>query len=199
MDEKKTTVGIFGGSYNPVHIGHMMLASYLQQWKYVDEVWLTLSPANPLKDAGALLPDMKRLAMLTLAVGETTGLDICDIELSMPRPSYTINTLDLLAERNPDKRFKLIIGSDNWAIFDRWRDSQRILDEYGVIVYPRPGYPVDRSRIIDGMEYVDAPLAHISSTFIRNGIAMGRDMKYFLPEGVFKYIKDNKLYSSTSK
>lgn len=189
----KETIGIFGGSFNPVHSGHMMLASYLTQWGYVDQVWLTLSPLNPLKNATDLLPDTKRLAMLTIAARGAQNIDICDIELSMPRPSYTINTLDLLAERYPDKRFKLVIGSDNWHIFDRWRDAQRILDDYGVIAYLRPGYPIDK-RAIDGLEVVDAPMAHVSSTFIRDAIAKGRNMNYFLPAGVYKYIVDNKLY-----
>lgn len=192
------TIGILGGSFNPVHIGHMMLASYLTQWGYVDSVWLTLSPLNPLKDADSLLPDTKRLHMLTIAAKGAEAIDICDIELSMPKPSFTINTLDLLAERNPDKRFKLIIGSDNWQIFDRWRDWQRILDEYGVMVYLRPGYPVEK-RSVDGLEVVDAPMVHVSSTFIRNAIEKGRDMSYFLPAGVFKYITDNNLYLSKYK
>ena len=178
------TIGIFGGSFNPVHIGHMMLASYLTQWGYVDEVWLTLSPLNPLKDAAELLPDIKRLAMLSIAA---KGAE------AMPKPSYTIDTLRVLAERYPEYRFKLIIGSDNWQIFDRWRSAQQILDDFGVLVYLRPGYPVDK-RHIDGMEVVDAPMAHVSSTFIRQAIAKGRNMNYFLPAGVYKYILDNKLY-----
>lgn len=187
--------GILGGSFNPVHIGHMMLASYLAQWGYVDEVWLTLSPLNPLKSPAGLLPDTKRLAMLTLACRNATGIDICDLELSMPRPSYTINTLRTLRERYPDMRFKLIIGSDNWQNFSKWREWQAILDEFGVIVYPRPGYPVG-NRYADGIEVVDAPQVHISSTFIRDAIARGKDMNCFLPSGVFKYIIDNKLYSN---
>ncbi len=187
------TVGILGGSFNPVHIGHMILASYLAQWGYVDKVWLTLSPRNPLKDPAGLVPDLKRLAMLSIAIKKAPDMDICDIELTMPRPSYTINTLDTLAARYPDKRFKLVIGSDNWAIFDKWRDSQRILDEYGVIVYPREGYPVAQGHV-DGMELVNAPILNISSTFVRNAIARGRNMEYFLPAGVSKYISDHKLY-----
>ena len=187
------TVGIFGGSFNPVHIGHMMLASYLVQWGYVDQVWLTLSPRNPLKDPGDLLPDMKRLTMLSIAAKGAENIEICDIELSMPKPSYTIRTLDLLQERNPDMRFKLIMGSDNWRIFDQWREPQRILDDYGVIVYPRPGYPIINENII-GLEVVDAPMVHLSSTFVRNAIAKGRNMNFFLPQGVYKYIVDNKLY-----
>ncbi len=195
MSGGKKLIGLLGGSYNPVHIGHTMIASYLVQWGYVDQVWLTLSPRNPLKNPNDLIPDLKRLAMLNIALRGAKNLDLCDIELSMPTPSYTINTLDLLASRHPDKQFKLIIGSDNWAIFDNWKDSQRILDDYGVIVYPRPGYPV-ANRFVDGMEVVDAPTANISSTFVRNAIAKGRNMEYFLPASVYKYIVDNKLYIS---
>ncbi len=187
-------IGILGGSFNPVHIGHMMLASYLAQWGYVDQVWLTLSPRNPLKnDPSALLPDLKRLTMLNIAMKGSSKLDVCDIELTMPTPSYTVDTLDLLAARFPNKRFKLIIGSDNWAIFDRWKKPQHILDNYGVIVYPRPGYPIPEGHR-DGMEAVEAPTVNISSTFIRSAIAKGRDMEYFLPPGVFKYIVEHKLY-----
>lgn len=198
MAEDTKTIGILGGSFNPVHAGHMMLASYLSQWGYVDEVWLTLSPRNPLKEPGDLLPDMKRLAMLNIAVKGASAIDICDIELSLPKPSYTINTLDVLRERYPEYRFKLIIGSDNWRIFDQWRASRRILDEYGVIVYLRPGYPVDR-RHVDGLEVVDAPMMNVSSTFIRDAIARGRNMNYFLPAGVYKYIVDNRLYKVPDK
>ena len=187
------TIGIFGGSFNPVHIGHMMLASYLTQWGYVDEVWLTLSPLNPLKDAAELLPDIKRLAMLSIAAKGAEAIDICDIELSMPKPSYTIDTLRVLAERYPEYRFKLIIGSDNWQIFDKWRDAQRILDDYGVIVYPRPGFPIPEGHV-DGMEAVHPITVNLSSTQVRDAIARGRDMTYFLPPGVYKYIIDNKLY-----
>lgn len=189
------TIGILGGSFNPVHIGHTMLASYLSQWGYVDKVWLTLSPRNPLKDGRQLIPDMRRLTMLNMATKGQPGIETCDIELSMPRPSFTINTLDTLSKRYPSKHFKLIIGADNWAIFEQWRDWQRILEQYGVIVYPRPGYPVE-NRTVDGMEYVDAPMASISSSFVRKAIAAGRDMNFFLPAGIYKYIVDNKLYIS---
>lgn len=188
----KPLFGILGGSFNPVHHGHLMLASYLVQWGYVDNVWLTLSPRNPIKGPEGLIPDTKRLTMLELALKGAYRLDICDIELSMPTPSYTINTLDTLAAKYPGRRFKLIIGSDNWNIFDRWREHQRILDDYGVIVYPRPGYPVD--KFVDGMEVVSAPTVNISSTFIRQAIARGRNMRYFVPDAVYKYIIDHKLY-----
>ncbi|MBQ9076761.1 MAG: nicotinate-nucleotide adenylyltransferase [Muribaculaceae bacterium] len=189
----KELVGILGGSFNPVHIGHMMLASYLVQYTPLDKVWLTLSPLNPLKEPDALIPDMQRLAMLELAVKGAEGIGICDIELSMPRPSYTINTLDLLKRRYPHKEFRLVIGSDNWRIFEQWRDYGRILSDYGVIVYPRPGYPVG-DIYVDGVEVVDAPVFNVSSSFVRDALKKGRDMNFFLPQGVYKYILSKKLY-----
>lgn len=187
------TIGLLGGSFNPVHCGHMMLAAYLTQWDIVDRVWLMLSPRNPLKNPLGLIPDTRRLAMLSIATRGVERVDTCDIELSMPLPSYTINTLDLLASRYPGRRFKLVIGSDNWQVFDQWRDWQRILDEYGVIVYPRPGYPVENH--VDGMETITPITVNLSSTQVRDAISRGRDMSCFLPPGVYKYIVDNKLYT----
>lgn len=189
------TIGILGGSFNPVHIGHLMVASYLTQWKIVDQVWLTISPLNPLKDPDSLIPDITRLAMLKIACKNVPDVRICDIELSMPTPSYTINTLKVLQKRYPNKRFKLVIGSDNWNAFDRWRDHEEILDEYGVIVYPRPGRPV-QNKYVDGMDLVQSPSIDLSSTFIRNALSKGRDMTCFLPQGVYSYIKENNLYAS---
>jgi nicotinate-nucleotide adenylyltransferase len=196
--QRANIIGILGGSFNPVHIGHLMLASYLCQWNYVDKVWLMLSPRNPLKDSRTQISDIKRLNMLHRATKNIDYMQTCDIELSMPRPSYTINTLNTLAHRYPDKQFKLIIGSDNWAIFEKWKSWQEILDRFGVIVYPRRGYPID-NHIVDGMEVADAPIVDISSTFIRSAIAAGRNVEFFLPQGVYKYILDNKLYKSQPK
>lgn len=188
------TIGILGGSFNPVHIGHLMLASYMQQFGGLDEVWLTLSPLNPLKaDSTELIPDLMRLKMLEIAIGSTKGLQVCDYELSMPRPSYTINTLRYLAKRYPGRDFKLIIGGDNWKVFDQWKDSESIISDFGVLVYPRPGYPVG-TIYEDGVDVIKAPVADISSTFIRKAIARGLNMNYFLPHGVYEYIKQNKLY-----
>lgn len=187
-------IGILGGSFNPVHIGHLILASYMQQYAGFDEVWLTLSPMNPLKaDSTELIPDIKRLRMLEIAIGSTKGISICDYELAMPRPSYTINTLRYLVKRYPRRHFKLIIGSDNWKVFDDWKDSESIISDFGVVVYPRPGYPVG-PIYQDGVDVINAPVVEISSTFIRRAIARGKDMSYFLPHGVLEYIKQNNLY-----
>lgn len=193
---KTEVIGILGGSFNPVHIGHLMIASYLAQWGFVDKVWLTLSPLNPLKkDSTEIIPDIKRLAMLSAAIKGAPAIDVCDIELSLPTPSYTITTLETLAATYPGKKFRLIIGSDNWANFDRWKSGPKILEKFGVIVYPRPGYPVEAH--VDGMELVSAPTVNISSTFIRKAIAKRRNMEFFLPQGVYKYILNHKLYQST--
>lgn len=187
------TIGILGGSFNPVHIGHMMIASYLTQWKIVDKVWLTLSPLNPLKNPSELIPDLRRLDMLKLACSNVPDVQICDIELSMPKPSYTINTLRYLSKRYPNKRFKLVMGGDNWNLFDKWREHEAILDDYGVIVYPRPGKEL-QNKFVDGMELVIPPQVDLSSTFVRAAIAKGRDMTCFLPVGVYDYIKKHNLY-----
>ncbi len=187
-------IGVLGGSFNPVHIGHVMLASYLKQFEGFDEVWLMLSPLNPLKmNSADLIPDVTRLRMLDIALKGAEGIKVSDIELSMPRPSYTINTLRYLAKRYPRHSFRLIIGADNWKIFSQWKDSQAIIDDYGVVVYPRPGYSV--GTIYDaGVEVVQAPMVDISSSFIRSAIARGKDMNFFLPPGVYDYIKTNNLY-----
>ncbi len=187
------TIGILGGSFNPVHVGHVMLASYLGQYTSLDEVWLMLSPCNPLKNNDAFVADEHRLNMLKIAVDSVKGVDVCDIELSLPRPSFTIKTLDTLKERYPDKQFHLVIGSDNWLIFDKWKDNQRIISDYGVIVYPRPGYEVGE---IDtpGVEFVNAPVVNLSSTFIRDGLNEGKDMSAFLPHGVNEYIIKKNLF-----
>ena len=186
-------IGILGGSFNPVHAGHLMVASYVRQVARLDEVWLSLSPANPLKTDVRPASDADRLAMLRLAVQPGHGLSVTDLELSLPRPSYTIDFLNELASRWPDCRFHLIIGSDNWLIFNKWRDPEEILDRFGVIVYPRPGYPVERIDDARAM-LVDSPGIDLSSTQVREAIARGLDMNFFLPAGVYSYIKEHNLY-----
>lgn len=186
------TIGLLGGSFNPVHIGHVMLASYLSQYTELDRVWLTLSPQNPLRK-DALADDRHRLAMLRLALEGNRHVDVCDIELTMPRPSYSIATLDLLSELYPDKHFRFIIGSDNWLIFQKWKDWQRIIDDYGLVIYPRPGYQIEEISH-PNVVFVNAPIIELSSTFIRQGIADGKDMNNFMPPRVFDYIQTHQLY-----
>ena len=180
-----------------MHNGHLMLASYIAQFGPVDEVWLNLSPQNPFKEQSELLDDRHRLAMLDKAVNGSVTVKVCDVELSLPQPSYTINTMEKLESMYPDYDFRIIIGSDNWQTFDSWRDYQRILDDYGVIVYPRPGFPVENPNA-DGIEVVEAPMVNLSSTFVRDAIARGKDLSFFVPQAVSKYIRENGLYQIKS-
>lgn len=186
-------IGIFGGSFNPVHNGHVALASYLSNSPYLDKVWLTLSPQNPLKNTHTLLDDHHRLEMLRLATEQTGNVEVCDIELTMPRPSYTINTLDELAKRYPQLSFKLVIGADNWAIFDQWKDYHRIINDYGVVIYPRPGYELTSINYTN-VKIVNAPLIDVSSTHIRTAISQGNNPSHLMPESVWDYITANNLY-----
>ncbi len=191
-DGRKKKIGLFGGSFDPVHSGHLMVASFIAQNSDLDEVWLNLSPCNPLKDKARESNDEDRLNMLRIAVEGIKFLSVCDVELTMPYPSYTISTLRLLRERYPDCDFTLVVGSDNWNLFDRWKDSEAIIKEFGVIVYPRPGYPVD--FLPEGVAVVEAPLIQLSSTFIRKNVKEGKDMNFFLPQAVYQYIIERNLY-----
>lgn len=194
----RRVIGILGGSFNPVHNGHLMLASYIAQFGPVDEVWLNLSPQNPFKEQSELLDDRHRLAMLDKAVNGSTTVNVCDVELSLPQPSYTINTMEKLESMYPDCGFRIIIGSDNWPRFPEWRDSEALIERYGLIVYPRRDYPLP-DIVPDNVTVVDAPMVDISSTFIRECIAEGRDMNFFMPPQVYEYIERNKLYKNDGK
>ena len=188
-----TKVGIFGGSFNPVHNGHIALAEALVRQGVVDEVWLTLSPLNPLKaESTELVSDADRLAMLRLATANSPGLKVCDIELSLPRPSYTISTLHALSRLYPDISFRLIIGADNRLIFHKWKDYGEIDQLYAPIVYPRPGYPC--------AEALDMEVHDISSTEIRRKFQSSQpdmtELNNLLPQGVTDYIREHRLYAA---
>ena len=133
-------IGIFSGSFNPIHMGHLMLAAYYVEYGTFDEVWMLVSPHNPLRARVSANDDHHRCAMVELALKDVPGVRFCDIEFSLPQPSYTINTLDALHERYPEHDFSLIVGADNWLIFDRWYQPERIINDYRVCVYPRRGY-----------------------------------------------------------
>lgn len=191
----KRRIGIMGGSFNPIHMAHTALADYICQTGGFDEVWLVVSPLNPLKShPDELVDDRHRMSMTAIACNSSPRLKPCDIELSMPRPSYTIDTLTQLSAAYPDCEFSLIIGADNWAIFPQWRDSEKIIHNHGVTIYPRPGYEINPVSLPVNVTVVDAPMLDLSSTFIRRHIANGLDMSAFLPHGVGDYIKQHKLY-----
>lgn len=184
------TVALLGGSFCPVHSGHIMVASYLAQFvDAIDEVWIVPAASNPLKKDAYALTDAQRLRLLEIAVEGYRRIRVCDVEMNMPRPSYTVNTLRRLEADFPDCRFMWAMGSDNWQTVDRWYRWEEIVSR-GVVVYPRPGYEIDAKSIPQGSIYVEAPRIELSSTFIRRGIAEGRDMRAFLPAGVWSLLKD---------
>lgn len=188
-------IGIFSGSFNPIHIGHLILANYITEYSSLDEVWLLVTPHNPLKDDHILLDETIRLKMTDLAIKNYPKIKLSDIEFSLPRPSYTINTLNELKKKYPEHTFSLIIGADNWERFDQWKNSGDILANYKIYVYPRYGYSVSmENRLRKTVEILNSPIVEISSTFIREGLKNGRNLQAFMPEIVYKYIKEHNLY-----
>lgn len=195
MEEaRQHQVGIFGGSFNPIHIGHLALANYLCEFAGLDEVWFMVSPLNPLKQREELLSNEQRLELVRLAIGDYSRFQASDFEFHLPLPSYTIHTLRNLRKDFPHKDFRLIIGSDNWQVFHRWHEWESILAENKILVYPRPGYPVQADDLPSQVQLVDAPLLDISSTFVRQSMQKGKDIRFFLPEAVYTKIKQEKWY-----
>lgn len=187
-------IGIFSGSFDPIHTGHAMVANYLSQFCGLDRVWLMPSPLNPLKQDRPPISDAHRLEMCRIVARRCSAVEATDFEFSMPLPSYTCRTLERLSEKYPEHEFILVIGSDNWLEFDRWRDWQKILARYPIIIYPRPGYPV-AGELPSGVRLLcEAPQALISSTFIRSAIAEEKNVNYFLAPEVADYIKKHRLY-----
>lgn len=189
--------GLLFGSFNPVHIGHLIVGDHFIAQGLLEEVWLVISPQNPFKQTQNLLDVSHRLAMLRLAVEGSEGIRVCDVELSMPVPSYTSNTLRKLSEDFPDRRFSLIIGDDLVADFHRWKDSEWLSETFPVLVFPRlyaledgQPEPAGDSRMI----HVQAPRIGISSTYVRARITEGRSIRYLVPDAVRNYILTKGIY-----
>lgn len=190
-------IGIYSGSFNPVHVGHISLVEYIVKQNIVDQVWLIRSPQNPLKINSSLLSDEHRAEMLRLATEGHQGLSISTIEDNLPKPNYTINTLRALQEEYPEEEFYLIIGADNWDIFDKWKDWDIIIRDFHLIVYPRPGYdyPEIDQESFPTVQVVDAPQFDLSSTEIRDLIKEGEPISGYVDEKVEEYIQANNLYN----
>jgi nicotinate-nucleotide adenylyltransferase len=174
-------VGIFGGSFNPIHNGHISLARQLRQLAQLDEVWLMVSPQNPWKQQAALLDDDLRLQMARMALQHEEGIVASDYEFGLPRPSYTWNTLQRLQADYPDHQFSLLIGGDNWARFSGWYHADDILQNYSVVVYPRRGSSIDRDVLPPNVMIADTRLLDISSTDIRQRVRQGRSIRRLVP------------------
>jgi len=194
-NQQKKRVGIYSGSFNPIHVGHQKLAEYLIDTKLIDEVWFVVSPCNPLKRQEDLIDEYLRLEMLLMAIRPQPCFKASDIEFTMPVPSYSIDTLHELSLQYPDFQFSLIIGSDNALVFDQWKDYTRLLNEYPVLVYPRHGYDFKSlSGKYPQMQLLDSPYFDISSTQIRDDIKQQKDVSLWLHPSVFQFIIENNLY-----
>lgn len=187
-------VGLFFGSFNPVHVGHMVLANYLLEYTDLENVWFVISPHNPLKKKSSLLDERKRFQLVELAIGDNNRLKASDIEFKLPQPSYTIVTLAYLKEKYPAHQFGLIMGADNLQSFDKWKNYEEILKHHQLYVYPRPDAENSTFDNHPQVKLVNAPLIEISSTAIRQAIKEQRDVRYFVPEAVWKYIKEMHFY-----
>ena len=187
-------IGIYSGSFNPIHKGHTALADYLLQHSDLDEIWLVVSPHNPLKDAETLISDRDRLQMTRFAVEDFPQLTVSDVEFSLPKPSYTFQTLDFLSKKYPENEFSLIIGADNLAVFDKWKNYRYLLGNYHIIVYPRKNFDVDLTTYPQVDFFADAPLFDISSTEIREKIKKRENISEFLAPKVYNYLINNKLF-----
>jgi nicotinate-nucleotide adenylyltransferase len=187
-------IGLFFGSFNPIHNGHLIVAQSALEATKLHELWFVVSPQNPLKKNKNLLHEFDRLDMVQLAIEDNDQFRASDIEFHMPRPSYTIDTLTYLKEKFPDKQFKLIIGGDNLAIFPKWKNSDKILEDFGLIVYPRPGADPQELVHHPNITYIEAPLMSISATYIRNCIRNERSIRYLVPDNVNEFIRNKKFF-----
>jgi nicotinate-nucleotide adenylyltransferase len=188
-------VGLYFGSYNPIHIGHLVIANYLAEYTDIDQLWFVVSPQNPFKKKENLLADYHRLEMLERAIGNDERFRASNIEFNLPKPSYTIDTLTYLQERFPNYSFSILMGSDNLESFHKWKNSEIIIENYGVIVYPRPGF--DLSKVPDHKNITvanGAPLMEISSSFIRSAIKEGKDVRHFMPQKSWDYLDEMNFY-----
>lgn len=188
-------IGIFGGSFNPIHVGHALIASYIVENCGLDSLWLMVSPLNPLKEDKKMMSDYHRLRMCELVSRRLQNVITSAFEFDLPKPSYTIDTLNALQEKFPDDEFYLVIGADNWCLFDKWKDGDQIIEKYHILIYPRRGYEINIPvQYSSRVSIVDAPMIEISSTQIRERLSQMKDITFYVPDGVERYIVKNRLY-----
>ena len=189
----KRRIGLFFGSFNPIHTGHMIIANLAHSYDLVDEIWFVVSPQNPHKKSGSLLPEQDRIDLVREAIKDDYYFRASDIEFQLPKPSYTVNTMTFLGEKYPDYDFRLIIGEDNLASFPRWKNYEVLLN-YGLIVYPRPNSKPSELKDHPKVSWMEAPKVDISATLIRKLVESGKSIKYLVPQTVAELIEARKYF-----
>lgn len=187
-------IGLYFGSFNPVHIGHLIIANHVVNHTEVDKVWFVVSPHNPLKEAHSLLNEYDRLHILNLAIEDNNKFRGSNVEFHLPKPSYTIDTLTYLSEKFPLERFSVVMGSDSFQNIHRWKNFEQLVENYSIIIYNRPGFEV-KERYGADLTILDAPLLDVSSTFVRKQLKEKKSIKYLVPTNVEEYLVANKYYS----
>ena len=185
-------IGLYFGSFNPIHLGHLIIASFVSNTTDIEQLWFVISPQNPLKKASTLLNEYHRLYLVQLAIEKDSRLKASDIEFKLPRPSYTIDTLTYLQEKYPQHNFSIIMGSDSFTNINKWKNSQIILSNFGIYIYNRPNYEI--TGLLPNIQLLNAPLLDISSTYIRAAIQSGQSIRYLVPENVREEIERNNYY-----
>lgn len=187
-------IGLFFGSFNPIHVGHMIIANVMAENTDLNKVWFVVSPQNPFKPSKGLLHEFDRYDMIKAAIADNYKLEVSDIEFNLPKPSYTIDTLAVLTEKHPTKNFKLIIGEDNLTNFGKWKNHDQILDNYGLYVYPRPNVTNSDLKRHANVKMVEAPLLDISATYIRQCLKDNKSVRYLVPEAVEQMLRLRNFY-----
>ncbi len=187
-------VGLFFGSFNPVHVGHMIIANYIVEHTSLDELWMIVSPQNPFKDKKSLARDSDRLHLVSLAIGDNFKIRASNVEFDLPKPSYTIDTLTHLKDKHPNKEFVLIMGGDNLGSFHKWKNYEVILKNHDIYVYQRPAYDLGELQDHPRITILEAPQMNISASYIRKEIKNKRNVRYLVPDAVFDYLENTTLY-----
>lgn len=188
-------IGIYPGSFNPIHIGHMVIAGYMAEFTDLDEIWMVVSPRNPLKETTDMLQDYNRLDLVKLAIGDNKKIKASDVEFRLPKPSYTINTIRFLKEKFPENEFVLIMGEDNLVTFDKWKDFETLLELCTLYVYPRLHVEKTKFHSHPKVRLIsEVPVMEISATFIRDSIRKKNDVRYMLSAGVWNKIEEDGFY-----
>lgn len=186
-------IGLFFGSFNPIHIGHLIIANHFVEFTEIEEVWFVVSPQNPLKERENLLNAQDRVKLVELAIEDNPTFKVCKDELTLPKPSYTINTLNALKQKHSQHHFKLLMGSDNLDQLHEWKDYHQVL-AYGLFIYERPGYPAKNYRNNEIVKFFDFPFLNISATYIRDCIRAKKSVKYLIPPAVLALIKEKGFF-----